>query len=139
MATYYRSDQAAIHLTVNGVSLDTTSWDSMEGGDNVAEETEHFPGGMRPQVPLGGQPKRSPLTVERKWSDVLIGIYKQLDESVNAEATASYVQLDLTGAATGEVITYTGLLSSTTRPNYKAGTSEDAMLKVTLSLNGEIS
>jgi hypothetical protein len=139
MARIYRSDQVSIHVTIRGVTLDTESWDMLEGGDNKAEEVTVFPGAMAEQVALGGIPKRSPITVERLWADSLIGAYKQIEGLVGkAEVEASYTVLGPAGESTGNTFNYTGVLTGCTRPNYKAGTSEEAKLSLEFSLNGSV-
>ncbi len=140
MPQFYRSDQWAIHVEVSGVSLDKESWDMLEGGDPVAEETTVFPGGMQPQVALGGIPKWTPLTVERAWSEALGAVYKSLaGASGNGVATVSAVQLNNAKQPTGQVYTYTGVLTSCERPKYKATESVEALLKITVGINGAVS
>ena len=138
MPTYYRSDQAEIHVEITGIALDHESWDMMEGGDPVAEETVVFPGGQVPQVALGGLPKWSMVTVERAWSEALAGVYKQIANSAgSAPMTVSYIQRS-GGKPTGVVDTYTGVLTSAERPKYKASESTDAFLKLTMGCNGSV-
>jgi hypothetical protein len=140
MPTFVRSDQAQISVEVEGVTIDKESWGSMEGGDNVAEEATAFPGGMKPQVALGGFPKRGPLTITRPWADTLINVYKALDGRVGlSKVTASYQNLNANKEAVYTPYTYTGVLTSVLRPNYKAGTSEEAHLTITIATDGEIS
>ncbi len=140
MPTYYRSDQAAIHVEISGVVLDQESWSMMEGGDPVSEEAVIFPGGMQPQIALGGLPKWSPVTVEREWSEALGGDYKALANSVgSALVTVSYIQLGVNKQETGQKYTYRGVLTSAERPKYKSTESTDAYLKITVGINGQVS
>ena len=140
MPKFYRSDQAAVNINVQGVPLDTASWDSMEGADPVAESVDVYPGGMAPQVALGGLPKWSPLTITRLWSDVLIAQFKGLTGVVGfGPVTASYVVLEPNHTPSGQNITYTGVLTSCMRPGYKASESKDAYLQITVAINGIIS
>jgi hypothetical protein len=140
MPTYFRTDQARIQVAVVGVTLDSVSWDKMEGGDNEAPSTPKLLGGMANQIEMGGLPKRSVLTVERTWSDTLIAVYKALDNgSGQLRATASYTVLDASGnPVSGSTISYTGVLLKTERPNYDSESNAPAMLKLTLGLNGPI-
>ncbi len=136
---YFRSDQAAIHVEVTGVALDKEAWDMMEGGDPVAESTIHFPGGMEPQVPLGGLPKWSQLTVERAWSESLGAIYKTLVAGVgNAPGHVSYVQFNNAKQPQGQVYTYNCVLMSAERPKYKSDESTKAFLKCTFDVEGRV-
>lgn len=134
-----RSDQALIFVEFVGVTSTKTPWAMLDGGDMVAESTQAFPGGSKPLVALGGFAKPSPLTVERPWEESLIVLYKTLFSKVGAlEASISYQASRNAGEGYGPVTTYTGVLSSVTRPNYKAGTSEEAKLKCIFDINGEI-
>jgi hypothetical protein len=138
MPTYYRSDQAEIHVILTGIGLDKESWDMMEGGDPVAEEVVVFPGGQAPQVALGGLPKWSPITVERSWCEALALIYKQIANNAGAAPMeVSYIQR-FGGKPTGTIDTYSGVLMSAERPKYSAKESTDAFLKLTMSVNGSV-
>lgn len=138
---YYRTDQAAIHVKLSAITIDDESWDVLDGGDNVAQNKIVHPGGMQPMVSLGGVPIRSEITVERAWSDVLIAAYKALDAAAGGEPIeVGYIQLNGPGRPQGTIFGYTGVLLSASRPNYKAGESnQDAMLKLTIGPNGPLS
>lgn len=136
---YIRSDQAQINVEVAGVTLDTESWSSLEGGDNTPETAQVFPGGQKPVVALGGFAKPTPLTVMRPWSEALIKPYKELwSRAGQAAATVTYRNQNANREPIGEPVTYTGVLGTVTRPGYKAGTSEEAKLQITVDLNGEL-
>ena len=101
-----------------------------------------FPGGMRPQVQLGGFPKRGAITVSRPWSTTWVQnkLFKLLDAKTGlAKAEVSYTALDAEKKPVGDPITYTGVLTGVKRPAYKAGTSEEAHLQITIAPEGEIS
>jgi|ERR1700683_619735 len=137
----YRSDQVSIHVSIAGLSLDAESWDMVEGGDIAAEEVIVFPGAMQEQIALGGISKRSPITVERLWSEAMVTAYKAMERSVviAAAVTASYTLLGPEQASTGNVFTYTGVAAGVMRPNYKSGASEEVRLQLKISPNGPIS
>jgi hypothetical protein len=139
MAKVFRSDQVAIHVNVTGVALDNTSWDSFEGGEVKVDNLKVFPGGMQPQLALGGIPKWEDVIIHRLWSDTLIALYKELaNRAGNTPMEASYTVLETTGVATPNVFSYKGVLLDVTRPNYKSGTSEEAMLTLTMGLNAGV-
>lgn len=136
----FRSDQCIIHLDVVGVPLPAIPWDKMEGGEKKADGLAVFPGGSLDQVELGGIAKREPLKLSVKWSDSFIAQWKTLDNITGrGVATASYSITDVNYAPTGEGATYTGKILEVARPNYEAGKSEEALLLVTIGLNGPIS
>ncbi len=138
MPVYFRSDQASIGVSVAGITIDNLSWDVLEGGDQTVEGMTVLPGGMQPQVALGGIPKRSPITVKRLWSEPTIIAYKALDAVAgNAAVTITYTVLSTNREEIpGFVRTYTGVLGTVTRPNYDAMKSEAAYLTIVAELNG---
>ena len=134
-----RSDKAIISVEVAGVNLDKESWASLEGFDNVPESAQAFPGGMKPLVELGGFPKPTVGTITRPWEESLVKVYKELwSRAGQAEAKVTYRNLNSNKEPAGEPITYTGVLGTVTRPGYKAGTSEEAKLQITVMPHGEI-
>ncbi len=134
---YYRSDQAAVHVKFAAIAVDDESWNVLDGGDNVAPNKVIHPGGMQPPVSLGGVPIRSEITVERDWSDALFQLYKELDAVAgNEPVEVGYVVLNSPGRPQGTIFGYSGVLLSASRPNYKAGESADALLKITIGPHG---
>lgn len=134
-----RSDQALIRVEIEGVSIDKLAWSSFEGAEGTVEGEPVMPGGMEPQVAVGGVRKLSPVTVERDWSEALAAIYKQLFAVMgSAGAKPSYQPLGRNKVPVGEPFSYTGILTGVSRPNYKGASSEGAMLKLVIQLNGEI-
>ena len=119
------------------------SWDVLEGGENTVEGLTVLPGGMVPQVALGGIQKRSPLTVKRLWAESLIIKYKELDELAGqAECKVTYEvknKRNSEATFTGSKITYSGVLGTVTRPNYDAMKSEAAYLQIMVDLSGTLS
>lgn len=140
MATYYRTDNARIQVSVTGIVLDSVSWDMMDGGEIVAETTNYNPGGMEPAVELGGLSKRSDMTVERIWSDALIAVYKQLDNACGETAgSIGYTVLAKGVTVPGSAVTYTGVLKGVARPGYNSSSSAEAKLVLTFGLNRNLS
>jgi hypothetical protein len=141
ISTIYRSDQALITVTITpSIGLDLGSWDVFEGGDNTVDDLTVLPGGMAPQVALGGIPKRSPVTVKRLWSSALIPIFKALDaQAGQAAVTVGYTVLSTSKEPAYPAVSYTGILGTVTRPNYDAMKSEAAYLQISVALNGELS
>ncbi len=133
MPRYLRSDQTIVHVSIPGVPLDNESWDVMDGGDNDVQALKVYPGGSKPGVSLGGIPKRAPVTVERLWSDTMIGLFKQIDSVAgSASMTVTYANRNADGSVGSIIDTYTGTVGTVSRPKYKSGTSEEVFLKVML-------
>ena len=140
---YIRSDQAQINVELTGANATvidpSIAWSGLEGGDNTPETAQAFPGGMKPLVALGGFPKPTPLTVTRPWDEALIVPYKKMWALAGqAEVKVTYRALNANKEPFGEPVSYTGILGTVTRPGYKAGTSEEAKLQLTVDLHGEI-
>jgi len=134
-----RSDQALINVEIAGITLDKEPWSELTGFDNTPESTPAFPGGMKPMSELGGFAKPTLGTVSRPWSESLIRPYKEMwTKAGNAPVTVTWRALNANKEPIGEPIVYTGVLGTPTRPGYKAGTSEEAKLQITVMPNGEI-
>ncbi len=136
---YYRSDQALIHCTFPGVWENSEPWGLFEGGEKKSAGLKIFPGGMAEQVELGGTPEREPIKLARKWSDVLIGVFKTLDAIVGeGEAVVSVQPLNKSKVPVGELLTFNCILLELKRPMYKAGPSEVSELELTLGPQGAL-
>jgi hypothetical protein len=140
MASYFRSNQGFIVVTVAGVTLDSASWDSAEGGEATVASLYVLPGGMVPGVELGDIPKRSPMTVKRLWSDTLFGQFLALDAAAGSAAATVGYQLMAADRKTrvGNPITYSGVLGTVTRPGYDSETNVAAYLQIVVNLNEQI-
>jgi hypothetical protein len=132
-----REDQAAIHVTVTGSSLDKNVWASMDGGDIEATDTKTRPGGMGDEVNLGGPPSRSDCTVERQYTnDVLHPLIAQLEAlGGNAAMKVSWTPLDGDGNPNGSTYSITGVLKGIKKPKWDANTSGTAFLTLTMGCN----
>lgn len=139
---FYRSDQGKIYLSVAGVSsLDNKSWDKFEGGDLTPDSPGPYnPGNMKPSLAVGGLRKRSNATIQRAWSESLMGAYFDLDLAAGQAAfTCSYTPVKADGVtATGLTIVYTGILLTVTRPNYDSTSSAVVLLQCELECDEAI-
>lgn len=136
---FFREDQAAIHVSVDGVPLDNEVWSALEGGDSQAQNVKHRPGGMGDEIELGGPVSRSDLTVKRMYSDVLHALIVNLENAAGKRVgTASYTPLDADGNVAGQTITYSGVLKSVTRPNAEANSNAAAELVLVFGVNEKV-
>ena len=144
MPTYYRTDQSRIQVSYPNnpeIKLDTKSWDIMSGGDNKASSVNYLPGGMESPVALGGPAKRQQMTVQRLWSDTLIGAFKAMDNATGrAPVNLTYTVLDKNGQpVAGSTVTDTGVLDTVSRPDYDSDSGgSPARLQIIVDLNGAI-
>jgi hypothetical protein len=140
--TVYTKNQWRIQVTLpNGeLVLDTTSWDKATGGDIVAANDKYNPGGMGPQIAVGGLRTRDDMTVERAWSDALIQVFVPLDNL----AGSARIHVGLTPlkadrkTANGNTITYPGVLQKVTRPDVDSGDSKVDTLKIVISCDEQL-
>jgi hypothetical protein len=136
----YRSDQFNLQVAVSGVTLDTTSWDSVTGGDLSVSSENFNPGGQQPAIALGGKRSRSDMTVKRIWSDTLIGAYLALDSAAgSAPVTISVQTLGAGKAPVGAPLVYTGILGNVTVPPRDSTSSSPISLELTVSMNEAMS
>lgn len=139
---FYRSDQGRIHLAVDGVPFtDNKSWDKFEGGDLTPDSPGPYnPGGMAPSLAVGGIRKRSNITVQRAWTESLMGVFMNLDDAAgSASFTCSYTPLQVDRkTSAGLTITYTGILLTVTRPNYDSTSSAVVLLQCELECDEAI-
>ena len=138
-----RQDQAAISVPQLSVSLPfVTSWTSLEGGDLESEDTKTRPGGMLPQVNLGGPTTRTDATVMRPYTPELHPFFKPLEDAAGKSTMAiSWVILDATGArpAGASVVTLHGILKNVTRPNWDANATGATHLSLVMGCNVDAS
>ena len=136
----YRSDMFQLQVSVAGVNIDTISWDSVEGGELQSDDTSFNPGGMQPQIALGGKRSRSAMTVKRIWSDALLGSYVALDNVAgNAPVTISVQTLSASKQPVGSPLVYTGILQTCTRPGFDSSSSSVVYLQLVVGMNEALS
>lgn len=142
MPTYLRQDQATISVPKLPVALPfVTSWASLEGGDLEAEDTKTRPGGMLPQVSLGGPTTRTDATVARPYTKELHPYLTPLETF--AGFGAMHITYTILGPDTssgkistlGPTVTLTGILKSVTRPNWDSNATATAMFSLVMSCN----
>lgn len=122
------------------MSIDTTSWDSVTGGDLTVEQQNFNPGGQQPAIALGGKRSRSDMTVKRIWSDDLIAAYIALDNVAgSAPVTISVQTLGAGKQPIGSPLVYTGVLGNVTPPPRDSTSSSPVYLEMTVGMNEAMS
>lgn len=139
----FREDEALITATVANISFPPFFvWSSLEGGDAESNDTKVWPGGMQPQVSLGGPRTRTDATIKTPYSPALHALLVPLENVAgNAAMSVSYTPLDASGnpAANSPTVTLHGILKTVTRPNYEASAQAAAMLSLVMSCHAEAS
>jgi hypothetical protein len=134
----YTSNKFHLAVSIPGVTLDAQSWDKFTGGDHTSETQQHTPGGMGPQIAIGGIRKRSPVTVSRAMDDTLIGLYESIDAATGGPITITVQPLINPTTVAGKGRTYTGVIKTVKPPDQDSTTSTITMLSVEVELNETI-
>jgi hypothetical protein len=134
-----RQDQFKIHLSIEGV--DYGEWDKCTGGESQANEIKYRPGGMQPEISLGGTVSVSDIIVERLYDISRDGanLNKFLAGNGRALCSVSRQPLDLNGHAVGTAIVWTGILKNVKLPDADGENNAAALVSLTISPNGVIS
>lgn len=133
-----RQDQFQIHLSING--QDYGEWDKCTGGESQANEIKYKPGGMQPEISLGGTVSVSDVTVERLYDVAIDGanLSKYLAANGRGNAVVSRHALDLNGNPIGTPMVWTGIVKSVKLPDADGENNAAAMVSVVVSPNGVI-
>jgi hypothetical protein len=126
------------------VALDTTplgTFDKMSGGQVDSEETKYKPGGMVPQVTLGGSVTVSNVTVERLFRlDRDLPLVPTLKSRVGKGLiTVTKQSLDVDGHKYGNPIVYEGIMKQLTLPDPDSEGTGAALMQIEVSTVGQIS
>jgi hypothetical protein len=133
-----RQDQYNVTVTVGGTDLGT--FDKMSGGAMDSEESKYHPGGMAPQISLGGRTMVDNITVSRLYKldrdrqlipALLAGVGK-------AEVTCNKQSLDINGHSFGSPITYTGILKRVGFPDVDSESNDAALFELEVTTDGSI-
>lgn len=133
-----RQDQWANTVTIDGRPLGV--WDTLSGGDVDAEETKYRPGGMQPQVSLGGTTTVNNVSLGR-----LLGrqdwdfMHNLMANRVGkARVTVARQPLDVDGNPFGRPLVYRGTLQNVTPGDTDSNSSDAQVWEITVSTEGSI-
>lgn len=133
-----RIDQYEITLYVGGRLIGV--FDDFTGGAITAKETKHRPGGMGPEVSLGGQPSIGNISVMRGFDRERDNdIRRFLQNGVGKERSVVIKQpLDRDGNPFGRADTYGGVLNGFTPADVKADGNDADTYTIEVSTDGQI-
>jgi hypothetical protein len=133
-----RADQYAVTVTADGANLGI--WDKLEGGEIDSEETKYKPGGMLPQVSLGGTVEVGNVTVSRLYTlDDLVGKLRNLRGRVGkADMVVNRQSLDIDGNSYGDAWVYRGKLKTLTLPEIDSESSDAAVVALEITPAGTV-
>ncbi len=137
----FREDQAEILASLDDspALLPATAWVSLEGGEIEAENVKTRPGGMAPQIDLGGPSTRADVTVKRLMDDTIAPNLPVI-ENLTGKGTGwvSYQLKDKNGVkVAGTQIRMTGVLKKVEHGNYDANATNPQWLSLIFSLDVE--
>lgn len=127
----------------NTVSIDGTPlgvWDTLSGGDVGSEETKYKPGGMQPEVSLGGTTSVENVTLGRLMSREDWDFMHRLMSSRvgKAPCTVARQPLDVDGNPFGRPMVYQGVLQNVTPGDSDSNSSDAQVWEITVSTEGSI-
>lgn len=138
MGTGSRQDQWLNTLTIDGASYGT--WDTLTGGDVQASEVKFKPGGMQPEISLGGSPTTNNITMTRllvaesHW-DLIRGL---MSRAGKAPCTVARQPLDTDGNPYGKPMVYRGNLLQVMPGDADSNATSQHMWTVVISVAGSI-
>lgn len=133
-----REDTWAPTVTVAGRNLGT--FDTFSGGEIDSEEAKYSPGGMQPEISLGGRRTVGNITVSRYCDRALDWpIIKWLASQVGvAICSIGLTPLDPSGAVGGAPLTYTATLKTVTPPETDSTGNDAAKIELEFTCNGTV-
>jgi hypothetical protein len=110
-------------------------WDKMDGGDVDSNEKKYKPGGMAPEISLGGSRTVSNVIVSRYYDlDRDGSIIKTLfDRAGKGQVTVTKQPLDINEVPYGEPIVYQGTLKMAKAPAVDSESSEEGRVEIEIS------
>lgn len=131
-----RSDTHEITVKIDGYTGSPGAWTRFSGGEIDSEETKFKPGGMAPEVSLGGSVSIGNVTVARGYDPLVDDLHK-LATLVGRAAVSVIVQpLDADQSPYGRARVYDGKLKSLTPPDSDASGNDAALFEIEVSVAG---
>ena len=132
-----RQDQWANTISIDGKPMGV--WDTLSGGGSDSDNTTYRPGGMSPQVSLGGprtigEIKCGRLVSREDW-DYMHGL---MNRTGQARATVSRQPLDEDGNPWGRPLTYTGVVKTCEPGDTDSNSSDAQVWEITITPEGSV-
>lgn len=131
-----RVNQYEVTLRVDGT--DYGVYDSFSGGGTDSEESKYRPGGMQPQVSLGGSQTTDNIVIGRLFRGDRDALQvKQLTARCGKGQCVVVKQLlTVDGDAVAEPLTYTGTLKRCTPPDHDSESDDPGRLELEITPDG---
>jgi hypothetical protein len=128
-----RQDTWSVSVSVDDV--DYGVWDKKSGGNADSEETKYKPGGMAPEITLGGSQSVENVTLSRLYDlnrDHQI-ISTLLARRGRAPAVVKQQPLDHDGNVFGSPVVFRGVLKAVNVPDVDSEGNDAAMVEIEIS------
>jgi hypothetical protein len=127
--------QITVHLGGNTTGV----WDKRTGGELDSEETKYSPGGMNPQLSLGGRHVPGNVVLQRIYDRVADhAILQDWLDGVGHEVVDVYTQpMDPNGNVYGPSIYHTGKLKKVAFPDVDSESSTAALFEIEVSIGAD--
>lgn len=132
-----RQDQWSNTVTIDGTPLGV--WDTFDGGASDSEETKYKPGGMQPEISLGGSRSFGNLTLSRLLGRTDWDFMRDLmNKTGKASCVVSRQPLDADGNPWGRPLTYRGVLKAVTPGGTDSNSSDALTWEIEISTEGSV-
>jgi hypothetical protein len=132
-----RADTWRCTVTLNGENMGV--FDKKTGGKVTSSVTQYLPGGMAPQISLGGTKTTENVTLERLYR--LQRDHKKIQKWINAVGKGNLIlhqqPLDTDGNAYGTPVVYKGTLMSVSPPDVDSTSTAAAMLSIEVVIDSQ--
>jgi hypothetical protein len=134
-----RKDMWRVKLVVDGKPL-PDSWDVLTGGESDSDELTYKPGGMAPNVSLGGSITIGQLVVSRLYDQPRDDsqLHWLLSRVGKAQVKLTKTALDVNGASWGKALVYTGVLKRVTPPEVDSTSTDAATIELEITPSGSV-
>jgi hypothetical protein len=133
-----REDEYQVTATLDGNPLGV--FDKLSGGALDSTDTKYKPGGMAPQISLGGSQEATNVVLQRLYvlsrdRPLVAGLLRRAGKG---SVVITKQSLDENGVAFGDPITYTGTLKQVTLPDHDSESNNAALMQLEISTNAAI-
>ena len=132
-----RKDTYTVTVTVGSRNMGV--WDGLTGGELDSDEAKYWPGGMAPQVSLGGHRNPGNIVIKRLYR--LQRDHDSLQFLLNsvgkAQVTIAKLPMDIDGNTYGKPLNYTGKLKRVTPPEHDSTSSDPGIIEMEITPDGD--